>query len=627
MCGICGIIGGSRRERIIPMTHAMHHRGPDDFGIVMEHGISLGMSRLAILDLSPAAHQPMWNTDQTICIVYNGEMYNFHEERKNLADKGHHFISQSDTEVVLRLYEQYGDDFLLRMRGMFGLAIYDRRRGPGHERILLARDHFGIKPLLYATTDNGIVFASEIKPILASGLVERKINTAALPLLMVKGSIPQPMTIIAGVSMLPPAHRMIVEDGKISRVEPYWNLAVNRRSELQSADYQDIVAEVRSALETSVRLQMVSDVPIGAFLSGGVDSSLMVAMMARQTSHRVKTFSVGFGAEGAGIDETEDAERIARFIGTDHTRVEISGAMVRDRIGHIASALDQPTVDGVNSYLVSLAARQGVTVAISGTGGDELFAGYPWFLNMYRVAQSGGSQNFALRYAQEYQVYGVNEAIGVLTQDIRAQIDADLFLNEYALRPDELPAAEPLERVSALCLRGYTQNQLLRDIDTVSMAHSLEVRVPFLDPVMADIALSLPLHAKLNPDTASLDPYAATYRQTGVKRVLIDIGRELLPPNMDVQLKRGFGMPFANWLRNDLRDVLEETLSYRSIVARGLFVPEEVTRLKNELLAGGGSWPHVWLPMMTELWCRTVLDQDHAFPNFLSESGGVFTHA
>lgn len=610
MCGICGIIGDSRRERIIHMTRAMHHRGPDDFGIMMGNDVSFGMSRLAVVDLSATGHQPMWNAEKTVCIVYNGEMYNFREEREKLTASGYSFTSKSDTEVVLKLYEKYGDDFLLKLRGMFALAIYDKRRGVGHEKILLARDPFGIKPLLYARTGKGLVFASELKAILAGGLVERKINTAALPLLLAKGSIPQPMTMIDGVEMLLPGHHLTVERGNI-RIERYWNLAINRCPELAGADYPEQVNVVRSALEESIRLQMVSDVPIGAFLSGGVDSSLIVAMMARLSSHRVKTFTVGFGEEGTGMDETDDAARIARFVGTDHTRVEIDGQLVRDRINHIATALDQPSVDGVNSYLVSLAARQGVTVAISGTGGDELFAGYPWFLNMYRASQLGSLQDFALAYAKEYLIFGVNEAIGLLGPDIQARFDGDTFLRHYAHLPDELSAAQPLERVSALCLRGYAQNQLLRDIDAVSMAHSLEVRVPFLDQVMADIALSLPLDAKLNPDISSLDPYAATYRQTGVKRVLIEIGKGLLPPDLDNQPKRGFGMPFAQWMKGPLLDVMEDTLSRRSLISRGIFDPLSVQGVYNQFKVGATGWAQPWLLMITELWCRNVLGLDN----------------
>src|SRR5690348_15362202 len=364
------------------MVGAMHHRGPDDRGTLTRGDVTLGMTRLAIIDISSGGHQPMETPDGLISIVYNGELYNFRSERELLEAKGHRFVSSSDTEVVLKMYEHYGDDFLLRMRGMFALAIHDRRRGPGRERLLLARDQMGIKPLLYGHVRGQLVFASELKALLASGLITPEIDEVALRLLLTYGSVYQPRTILRGVRALLPAHRMIVENGT-DRIEPYWSLRADQDKHLRALPYEQQIQEVTRALEESVRLQMISDVPLGAFLSGGIDSSLLVAMMARQvTSERVKTFSVGFEAEGREIDETDDAERTARFIGTDHSRVVVSGGEVRDRISHIAYALDQPSVDGVNSYFVSLAARRAVTVAISGTGGDELFAGYPWFIKM-----------------------------------------------------------------------------------------------------------------------------------------------------------------------------------------------------------------------------------------------------
>jgi len=606
MCGICGIAGDRRRERIFPMVRAMHHRGPDDFGIFMDNDVSLAMTRLAILDLSPAGHQPMYNADKSLCIVYNGELYNFRSERTILEQKGHRFHSQSDTEVVLHMYEEYGDDFLTRMRGMFALAIYDKRSGHGREKLFLARDQFGIKPLLYSQSGARLIFASEMKAMLASGLVTRAINEAALPLLLVKGSIPQPLTAVAGVEMLLPGHRLIHEEGR-SRIERYWHLQTDRHADLLTAPWPELVERVQAALEETVRRQMVSDVPVGAFLSGGIDSSLMVALMSRQSSHKVKTFSVGFGAEGATMDETDDAGRIAAHLGTDHRRIEITGAEVRDRMLHMASALDQPTVDGVNSYFVSLAAKSEVTVAISGTGGDELFAGYPWFLNMYRQA-AAGVDDFPLHYAHQHLIFQINAGLETLAPPLQSRLNSKDFLHEFAYRPDELPEAAPIERVSALCLRGYLQNQLLRDIDAASMAHSLEVRVPFLDTPLTDIALSLPLPAKLHPDTTSLDPYAATYRQTGVKRILIELGRGLLPPDMDDQPKRGFGMPFAAWMHGPLRDIVEDTLSVATVNRRGIFDLRVVPALREDFFNGRGSWPQPWLLMMTELWCRQVLD-------------------
>jgi len=627
------------------MVSAMRHRGPDDSGVFQGGGVTLGMARLAIIDVTPSGHQPMTNPDGSIHIVYNGETYNFQSEREALRRKGYSFNSTSDTEVVLRMYEHYGDDFLNRMRGMFALALFDRRNGIGRERLLLARDQLGIKPLLYARAGSRFLFASEIKSLLASGLLERNIDPEAVRLLLTHGSIPQPRTILAGVRMLLPGHRLIVERGT-ERIERYWKMETGRRGDLGNRPYEELVREVRSALEESVRLQMISDVPLGAFLSGGVDSSLLVAMMCRMSSHRVKTFSVGFGAEGAHMDETEDADRIANFIGTDHRRVHITGKDVRDRISHIASSLDQPSVDGVNSYFVSLAARQGVTVAISGTGGDELFAGYPWFLSMADASESdrkhpasasvkkavaafsgypifdswmAGSfgkriekrrsrAGFLPRYARCYQIFGTIGAAKLLSSALRntARVGREPAMD---ILGDELPQCGPVERVTALTLRGYTQNQLLRDIDAVSMAHSLEVRVPFLDTALVDLALSIPSDVKLGNPPPGGPWVAGSYRATGAKRILVDAGRGLLPDGIDLQVKRGFGMPFDAWLNGPLKDVLEDALSPTAVKARGLFDFEETRRLKEEFLRGRSDWAKPWLLMMTELWCRELLDR------------------
>src|ERR1041385_6389040 len=313
MCGICGVWGDEGPNRNIDavraMVSALHHRGPDDNGLLEDINVVLGMTRLAIIDTSAGGHQPMVSPDGQVAIVYNGELYKFREERTILENHGYSFRSTSDTEVVLRMYEHYGDDFLLRMRGIFALAIYDKRSGRDQQRLLLARDHLGIKPLLYTTVKGRLIFASEIKALLASGLTGPEIDPIALRLLLTHGAILQPRTILKGVKMLLPGHRLIIQPGRDAQVERYWSLGLNRRSDLRVLSYEDQVQAVRSELEESVRLQMVSDVPLGAFLSGGVDSSLLVAMMAKLTSeHRLKTFSVGFEAEGKHIDETDYAQ-------------------------------------------------------------------------------------------------------------------------------------------------------------------------------------------------------------------------------------------------------------------------------------------------------------------------------
>ncbi len=643
MCGICGFVGPRADGALNAMVTALHHRGPDDYGVWASESASLGMSRLAVLDLSSAAHQPMATEGGSIRIVYNGEVYNFRDERRTLEAAGVRFRSTSDTEVVLRLYERFGDDFLVRLRGMFALAIWDARRGPGHERLLLARDHLGIKPLLYTEPGERLVFASELKALLASGLVAPRVDPAGLRMLLTYGAVVQPRTMLSDVYALPPGHRLIVERGR-SRIERYWSLGTDRREGLRVRAYHDQVDSVATILEDSARLQLVSDVPLGAFLSGGVDSSILVAVMTKALGTPVKTFSVGFTDEGMEIDETRDAERMARHLGTDHTTSVVTGDDVRDRINAIAGALDQPSVDGVNSYFVSMAARGRVTVAISGTGGDELFAGYPWFITMVQdterrsrepwraLAESmvaaaarrpafdgllrrrGGGRIHRLRragfvgwYAETYQIFGPVGAARLLLPSVAAGAGAGTPPQRDLMHLDELPRGSVIERVTALAMRGYLTNQLLRDIDSASMAHSLEVRVPYLDPVVVDTALSLPDSAKLG-DVRAANPYGQTYRDTGAKRVLIDVGRRWLPPDFDVQEKRGFAMPFDAWLRGPLSDVMDDALDARSTRHRGLLDVAGVERVRDRFRRRDASWAEPWLLMMLELWCREVLD-------------------
>ena len=643
MCGICGFTGPRADDALHAMVRALHHRGPDDRGVWVSDSASLGMARLAVLDLTAAGHQPMATDDGAIHIVYNGEVYNFAAERRTLEAMGVRFRSTSDTEVVLRLYERYGDDFVVRLRGMFALGIWDRRRGPGHERLLLARDHLGIKPLLYSEAAGRLVFASELKALLASGLVMPAIDPAALRMLLTYGSVVQPRTMLRDVHALLPGHRLIVERGH-TRTERFWSLGLDRLAGLRTRSYADQVDAVAEVLEQSARLQLVSDVPLGAFLSGGVDSSILVAVMTKALGTRVKTFSVGFSDEGSALDETADAERMARHLGTDHTTSIVTGVDVRDRIAAIAASLDQPSVDGVNSYFVSRAARRDVTVAVSGTGGDELFAGYPWFITMAQQSEQwarepwgalagamvaaaashhafdpllrrpGGGRVHRLRrhgfvgaYGETYQIFGPVGAARLLAPHVAPDAGAGTPPERDLARLDELANGSAIERVTGLAIRGYLANQLLRDIDAVSMAHSLEVRVPYLDPVVVDTALSLPDAAKLG-DVRNANAYGQTYRDTGAKRVLIDVGRRWLPPDFDMQPKRGFAMPFDAWLRGALRDVLDDTVDARNAKRRGLLEPAGVERVRDRFDHGETSWPEPWLLMMLELWCREVLD-------------------
>tara|TARA_R110001583_G_scaffold178083_2_gene333787 strand:+ start:12465 stop:14381 length:1917 start_codon:yes stop_codon:yes gene_type:complete len=632
MCGIAGLFGHPDLVAVKAMTEALNNRGPDDYGYWEDTKVSLGHTRLSIIDLSDAAHQPMVAADGDVIITFNGEIYNYIELRERLKDSGFSFKSQSDTEVVLALYLKYKDDFVDHLRGIFAVAIYDRRAGAGHQRMVLARDQFGVKPLLYTERNSQFLFASELKALLASGLVAREIDPIAVRELLMVGSVYQPRTMLAGVKALPPAHRMIV-DARGVRVQRYWSLARDRVAGLRNASHAEATAAVKEALEDSVRHQMIADVPVGAFLSGGIDSALLVALMSQHSSGNLKTYSVGFGADDSFLDETNDADLVARYLGTDHHRLEVTGEDMLASMGEIGKALDQPSVDGVNSFFVSKAAAQNVKVAISGTGGDELFAGYPWFSAMqdtrnlpiigaiakYSRRMHVKSRRFDQlfdrlrhcdfngKYSKQHRIFSREQSERLLRPSLSGVGKSISFHADLLENVDEIVDGEPLERVTALCLRGYTQNQLMRDIDAVSMYHSLEVRVPFLDTVVADTALSLSPNLKIRP---SLDEnaLAGSYRATGMKRVLLDIGRDMLPTGFDNRPKRGFGLPIDRWLKGDLSEIMLEVLSTETITHRGLFDPSAISSLVQMYRKGKAPWTHVWMLIIVELWCQQVLD-------------------
>jgi len=620
MCGICGIIGKTtgREKRVKSMLKAMQHRGPDDFGVLDEKNLTVGMVRLSILDLSPLGHQPMSNPEKNIWIVYNGEMYNFQEEKAILENKGYKFRSHSDTEVVLNLYQEYGDNFLSRMSGIFALAIVDLRPGRGREKILLARDQLGIKPLIYTLRGKNFIFASELKCILASDLVKKNVDSDALRMLLTYGSIVQPKMIIKDVKMLLPGYQLIYQNGRTS-IKRYWQLKTDRFKNLREKSYRAQTDILRHELEQTVKSQMVSDAPIGAFLSSGVDSTLLVALMQKFSTGPVRTFSVGFEKQSQGIDETPLARKRAKFLGTKHTEVIIESKDISNHLIRFVRALDQPSVDGINSYFVSWAASRGVKVAISGTGGDEFFAGYPWFANMLRSLQND-QRNYITKLFMKYchflgtflSLYRISDSFSVASLLAETKHKKSSMGREPALdfaHTDELRYDDELSRMTAISLRSYTQNQLLRDIDATSMFNSLEVRVPLLDKNIVDLALSLPAKAKLGK-MGNVREIAEelSYRELGAKKILIDAGRGLLPENIDLQKKQGFTLPFNYWLKGELKDVLGEALSLATVKKRGFFEPKEVQSYYQRYLDGKIDWPIVWILMIAELWAREVLD-------------------
>lgn len=620
MCGIAGLFG-TRGGDARAMIAAIAHRGPDDTGFWRDDRTQLAHARLAIVDLSPAGHQPMANAAGDIRVVYNGEIYNWRSERAALEAAGHRFHSDSDTEVLLALYERHGEACVARLRGIFAFAIHDRRGGPGREKLLLARDQFGIKPMLYhRTAEGGIAFASELKAMLASGLVAPGLDPEALRTLLSFGSVVQPRTMLADVQALPAAHYLLAGPDGV-QLRRYWSWPRNAMPELRRLPYEELVRRGAAVLGESIALQRMADVPVGAFLSGGVDSSLIVALMAAGQTARLKTFSVGFEGEAGAVDETAEAAVVARHLGTDHTRVSVGARDALASLDHFAAALDQPSVDGFNSYFVSRATAQGVKVALSGTGGDELFAGYPWFAGMVPPPRGPSwlprwlrrepppAPDFLDRYSQFYRCCGPEGPPTLLAADWRETAGRFVPMAEDLAPLDELADAPVLDRVSALCLNGYTRNQLLRDIDACSMAHALEVRVPFLDPVVAAFALSLPQDARLRPGGDWLDGQAS-YDRAGIKRIVVDIARPHLPASFFAERpKRGFGLPLNDWLRGPLRDVLRDTLSPEALRRRGLFDAEAVTAMLDRYQAGEGWWNVPWLLLITELWCRQVLDR------------------
>jgi asparagine synthase (glutamine-hydrolysing) len=644
MCGICGVITSSEQFEIKSMLQAIHHRGPDDYGFMSKDDVSIGMTRLAILDLSDIAKQPMSNDDESVWLVYNGETYNYKTEKEILVKLGYSFKSTSDTEVVLKMYEHYGEDFLKRMRGMFALAIYDTR--DGRKDLLIARDQLGIKPLLYSYQNGKLVFASEMKSLLASGMVKPEMDLKSLDLLLRWGSITQPRTAIKGVKMLLPGHKIKISKGKFS-IEKYWEIKTNRIPELGRMSYQDQLEFMKIKLLEAVQLQMVSDVPLGAFLSGGVDSSLLVALMSQFSSHKVKTFSVGFIGKNTEVDERAAAKIIANHIGTDHSEVLVNGKDVLNNYNHFIKAIDQPSVDGLNSYFVSQAARKDVTVAISGTGGDELFAGYPWYLRLlnhqnifhntpfkshlnkqwgglftgkltepfmkYPIGKYleyfGGQKDILHKYDQSYKIFGRSGSHSLLSEKLKNQLGSDFKKHIHRSSMDELATEKNLfKRISAMDLRGYTLNQLMRDIDTVSMSHSLEIRVPFLDHLLVDASLSLPISAQMN-NTNSINNFRdPSYHESGIKKLLVDMGHDLLPHDIGKQKKQGFGLPFDSWLKTDLHDLMQDALSEESVKNRGYFNIKNVEKIRTNFVNNKISWVYPWLLMIIEHWARDVLD-------------------
>jgi len=624
MCGIAGIASPEANPRHAQaaenMAAAIRHRGPDDSAVRDFGACVLANTRLAIVDLSPRGSMPMCNEDSTVWITYNGECYNADELRPQLAARGHHFRSTTDTEVVLHLYEEYGDRCVEKLRGMFAFAIWDVRA----EKLLLARDRLGIKPLYYAAIGDKLIFASEIKALLASGFVPRKLDPAGMRSFLQLGHIPAPWTAIHNVTPLEPGHIGIWRHG-ILRTQSYWMLP-SSTDEYDVASPEDVAAKLRDLLLASSRQQLMADVPIALFLSGGTDSAVLGSLMQHAGADRITALTIGF--EEKSFDESASSERTADLLGISRQVIQLPASQMAESLHHAFWAMDQPTVDGLNAYWISRAAAgAGFKVALSGQGGDELFGGYQslaWFdrfshLAGYlrpipHIAGRGlfDHRDFPFRWRKLSYLVGADDpfvaaqlAVRVLflERDVHQLLSPALAATNgtseaathIAAWARETVGQDLQERVAFLDFPAHLEARLLRDGDAMSMAHSLEVRPVLLDHAVVEYVMRLPLSLRLQK-----------------KRLLFNAMQGILPPALLAELrdrpKRTFTFPFARWLGNDLRETISAVFAPHRLAAAGVLEPSAVNHLWQRYLRNPESvgWSRLWSVFVLASWCETM---------------------
>jgi asparagine synthase (glutamine-hydrolysing) len=641
VCGICGVVSADRDGALAPelvraMSDRLFHRGPDDAGQYRDEHAALGFRRLSIIDLA-GGHQPLSNEDGTVWTVFNGEIYNYVALRHRLEAKGHVLRSAGDTEVLVHLYEDEGTRMFSMLRGMFALAIWDTRR----RTLVLARDRLGQKPLVYRREGSRLYFASELKALLAlpEDVLPRRVDPIALDQYLSYGYVPPPRTILEGIQKLPPANYAVWHEGTLA-IERYWHPDWNR--ERHRTTEQD-VAELRATLGDAVREQMVSDVPLGAFLSGGIDSTIVVGLMQQASSRPVKTFAIGF--PDPSYDETAYAELAAQRFGTEHLSFIVE-PRAWETLGKLAWHFDEPFADSsaLPTWYVARECRREVTVALTGDAGDELFGGYERYRalgltelfhrlptgprrflggTMVRVLPTSARSKTRLRKLQRLFEH-INEPaesryLGWMTtfdETGRMTIYADLQLDRLATTAASLSdetAADPatvlaeafatagrrdrVTRAMVADLLTYLPGDLLVKVDIASMAHSLECRAPFLDHRVVELAAAMPLERKIQ------------LRSGRSKVVLKQAFSDLLPPRIRTRPKMGFGVPVGRWFRDELKDELHEVLLDPICLNRGLFRSEAVRSLVAEHTDGRREHGHrLWALLMLELWFREHVD-------------------
>jgi len=624
MCGIAGVVSATRESDITEalvhhMCEQIVYRGPDDEGLYVADGAGLGMRRLSIIDLS-GGHQPVFNEDRSAWVVFNGEIYNFPELRPELEKRGHHFYTRTDTEVIIHLYEEMGAECVRKLRGMFSLAIYDKTK----RKLVLARDRLGKKPLHYALLRDKLYFGSEIKSILAVAPELAEVNAQGLLEYLYYGYVPDPITAFTGIQKLPPGYVLEFENGKI-QIRQYWDLPQYNTHTPKSEE--ECLEELEHRLLEATRIRLISDVPLGAFLSGGTDSSIVVALMARASSGPVKTFSIGFTKQD--FNEAEYARMVASKFGTDHHEMILEPNVV-ETVEHLTSSLEEPFGDSsmLPTYYVSQMARKHVTVALSGDGGDEIFAGYDryrihsnrrffeyvplWARKFYRdqlfpylpngMQGRGFSYNVTLPWRERYVdglsfVPAFERTEPLLSDDFRQILrqsdDPQNVLLRYFAKA---PAHDPVSELLYVDTKTYLPADILTKVDRMSMLNSLEVRAPILDHQFIEWVTGLPPEWKLRGST----------QKYILRKLAVRVGVPLEALNRP---KQGFALPLVHWMRNELKDVLMILLEPRTL-QRGYFEAEGIRRLMNDHLYRGKELTgRIWRLLMFELWHRNFLEK------------------
>ncbi|NDK54517.1 asparagine synthase (glutamine-hydrolyzing) [Pontibacter fetidus] len=619
MCGINGIIGidnTSEAKKVIEvMNRAIAHRGPDDSGVYVESGIALGQNRLSIIDLTSAGHQPMYSMDGNLVLVFNGEIYNYKELKQELRE--YSFQTHTDSEVILAAYMRWGYECVHRFNGMFAFAIWDIRK----QDLFIGRDRLGVKPLYYYRHNELFLFSSEVRALLKSNFVPKKLNHEGLIDYLRYQTVHAPATIVKNVHMLLPGHTMLVKRGQVE-ITRYWSPEENAVNDAGNKSYEEIKQDIFNLLQKSVERRLVADVPFGAFLSGGIDSSIIVGLMSQVASQQVKTFSVTFEEEE--FSEAKYAAIIAKKFKTEHHDIRLKPDDFLQLIPTALNAMDHPSGDGPNTFVVSKVTREaGITMALSGLGGDEVFAGYDVFKRMYALQHYKwlASLPLFLRKAvgqslTRFKPSVASDKIQQLlylpswslqdTYPITRQVLSESYIKELtgmSILPEnhvrlvvresmsqqykagvKLPL---LSQVSAAEMRTYMQNTLLRDTDQMSMAHALEVRVPFLDYELVEYVMGVS------------DKYK--YPHTP-KKLLTDAVGDLLPPEIINRPKMGFTLPWKEWLKNELYSFCETKL--HNMAARDLFVKDEVLTIWRNFLKREPqvTWAKVWYLVVLENW-------------------------